>query len=64
MACRLRKIRQDDLENIREWRMLPEITRYMYTDPKICAFKSLELCAPIRHVIVARNEIHNAHYEQ
>ena len=35
MGCRLRKIREDDLERVREWRMLPEITRYMYTDPQI-----------------------------
>lgn len=29
----LRKIRKDDLELIMKWRMLPEITRYMNTDP-------------------------------
>lgn len=37
MACRLRNVREDDLEMVREWRMLPEITRYMYTDPQITA---------------------------
>lgn len=37
MACRLRNLRDDDLEMVREWRMLPEITRYMYTDPDISA---------------------------
>jgi UDP-4-amino-4,6-dideoxy-N-acetyl-beta-L-altrosamine N-acetyltransferase len=35
MSVRLRLIRPDDLEMIRAWRMLPEITRYMYTDPAI-----------------------------
>lgn len=35
MACRMRRIREDDLDRVREWRMLPEITRYMYTDPDI-----------------------------
>lgn len=35
MACRLRNVREDDLEMVRKWRMLPEITRYMYTDPEI-----------------------------
>ena len=35
MACRLRKVTEQDLERVREWRMLPEITRYMYSDPQI-----------------------------
>lgn len=35
MACRLRNVREEDLEMVRTWRMLPEITRYMYTDPMI-----------------------------
>jgi len=35
MASRLRRIREDDLERVREWRMLPDITRYMYSDPQI-----------------------------
>lgn len=30
---RLRKLQDADLEMIREWRMLPEVTKYMYTDP-------------------------------
>lgn len=33
MACRLRKVRLDDLDRVMHWRMLPEVTRYMYTDP-------------------------------
>lgn len=35
MPCRLRRIREADLECVRQWRMLPEITRFMYTDPEI-----------------------------
>ncbi len=35
MACRLRNVREHDLEMVRGWRMSPEITRYMYTDPDI-----------------------------
>lgn len=35
MTVRLRRILEDDLEKIRHWRMLPEITKYMYTDPDI-----------------------------
>ncbi|OFS19729.1 MULTISPECIES: UDP-4-amino-4,6-dideoxy-N-acetyl-beta-L-altrosamine N-acetyltransferase [Clostridium] len=33
MSLRLRKIREDDLQKIIKWRMLPEVTKYMYTDP-------------------------------
>ena len=29
----LRPVHEDDLEMIMNWRMLPEITKYMYTDP-------------------------------
>lgn len=30
---RLRKIQETDLEMIMHWRMMPEITKFMYTDP-------------------------------
>lgn len=32
---RLRAIREEDQDMIREWRMKPEVTKYMYTDPVI-----------------------------
>jgi len=32
---RFRKIREDDLETIMNWRMRPDITKFMYTDPKL-----------------------------
>ena len=32
---RFRKIREDDLETIMNWRMRPDITMYMNTDPKL-----------------------------
>ncbi len=35
MGVALRKIREDDLENIMRWRMAEEITRYMNTNPKL-----------------------------
>ncbi len=35
MGVTLRKIREDDLENIMRWRMAEEITRYMNTNPKL-----------------------------
>lgn len=30
-----RQIKEEDLEMIMNWRMLPEITRYMNTDPEL-----------------------------
>lgn len=35
MVLKARKIHKNDLEKIREWRMLPEVTKYMYSDPII-----------------------------
>lgn len=33
MSVTLRKIKEEDLEMIMNWRMKPEVTKYMYTDP-------------------------------
>lgn len=30
-----RPVREDELEMVMNWRMMPEITRYMYTDPQL-----------------------------
>lgn len=35
MPVRLRKVLQGDLEKVRHWRMKPEVTSYMYSDPVI-----------------------------
>ena len=35
MSCRLRLLRESDLEMVMHWRMRPEVTSYMYTDPKL-----------------------------
>lgn len=32
---KLRPIQENELEMIMNWRMMPEITKYMYTDPKL-----------------------------
>lgn len=29
----LKKIGYEDLENVMTWRMLPEVTKYMFSDP-------------------------------
>lgn len=35
MSYRLRLVREADLEMVMRWRMLPEVTKYMYTDPQL-----------------------------
>ncbi len=35
MGLVLRKISENDLEMIMKWRMMPEVTKYMYTDPQL-----------------------------
>lgn len=35
MSCRLRRVSRADLEMVMQWRMLPEITQNMYTDPHL-----------------------------
>lgn len=35
MTCRLRRLARSDLEIVMHWRMLPDVTRYMYTDPQL-----------------------------
>lgn len=35
MGFTVRAIKEDDLENMMNWRMSPEVTRFMFTDPKL-----------------------------
>lgn len=42
MSLELRKIKKDDLEKIMNWRMDPDVTKYMYTDPKLNLEKQIE----------------------
>ncbi len=35
MSIKLRRIQENDLEMIMKWRMSPEVTKYMYTDPHL-----------------------------
>ena len=42
MGVTLRDIRESDLENIMAWRMAPEITRYMNTNPRLTMKKQRE----------------------
>ena len=51
MSVTLRKVTEGDLEQIMRWRMDPEITRYMNTDPKLTLEgqkKCLPKCSRIR----------------
>ena len=36
------KMNKDDMEKVRFWRMLPQVTKYMYSDPKITLVGQLE----------------------
>jgi hypothetical protein len=42
MSLELRRIKKDDLARIMNWRMDPEVTKYMYTDPKLNLEKQLD----------------------
>lgn len=35
MGFTVRTIKEDDLENMMNWRMSPDVTRFMFTDPKL-----------------------------
>jgi UDP-4-amino-4,6-dideoxy-N-acetyl-beta-L-altrosamine N-acetyltransferase len=47
MSVRLRKLGIQDLEMVMNWRMLPEITQFMYTNPKITMEDQLQWFARI-----------------
>lgn len=42
MSLMLRKIKYDDLVTIMDWRMAPQVTQYMYTDPELTMEKQLD----------------------
>ena len=48
MGVTLREIRETDLENIMRWRMDPEITRYMNTNPKLTTEGQIRWLSSIR----------------
>ena len=48
MGVTLRGIREEDLETIMNWRMDPEITRYMNTDPQLTLEGQKEWLAAIQ----------------
>lgn len=58
MAVILREIREDDLEMIMNWRMLPEVTRYLTTEPKLTLetqkewYHSIKLDETVRHWLI------------
>ncbi|WP_153732395.1 UDP-4-amino-4,6-dideoxy-N-acetyl-beta-L-altrosamine N-acetyltransferase [Sporosarcina obsidiansis] len=42
MTIQLRKVEEKDLKMIMTWRMLPEVTKYMYTDPQLSMDSQLQ----------------------
>lgn len=49
MGVSLRKIREEDLEQIIEWRMRPDITKYMNTNPKLTLDAQKKWLTSIEH---------------
>jgi hypothetical protein len=49
-TIRCRHIREKDLKKIMEWRMQPDITRYMNTDPRLTLASQKEWFASIRDI--------------
>ncbi|MCR5701960.1 MAG: UDP-4-amino-4,6-dideoxy-N-acetyl-beta-L-altrosamine N-acetyltransferase [Lachnospiraceae bacterium] len=41
MNIKLRRLVESDLERVMEWRMKPEVTKWMYTDPKLTMEKQI-----------------------
>lgn len=42
MKVELRRITENDMDMVRKWRMLPDVTRFMYTDPIITTEQQLQ----------------------
>lgn len=47
MDIRLRRMVESDMENVMNWRMNPEVTKYMYTDPKLTLESQLKWFAKV-----------------
>lgn len=63
MAIQARKIREADLEKIRQWRMSPEVSAYMHSDRELTPedqrrwFEHISTCPTVRYwMIVADGE--------
>jgi hypothetical protein len=63
MGVELRKISKEDLELIAHWRMSPEVTRYMYTDPIITKesqlkwYESITKDKTVKHWVIEFDKI-------
>lgn len=63
MSVELRKILREDLELIANWRMSPEVTKYMYTDPIITKdsqlkwYQSITKDKTVKYWIIEFNKI-------
>jgi len=59
----LRNIQEADLKKIMNWRMLPEVTKYMYTDPELTIedqkrwYKRISLDKNCKYWIIQVNNI-------
>lgn len=63
MRVKLTKLREEDLNMVAKWRMLPEITKYMYTDPVITPesqkkwFDSIENDESVKYWIIVADDV-------
>ena len=63
MDIKLRRMVESDMENVMRWRMNPEVTKYMYTDPKLTMEGQLKWFAKVdndetcRYFIIVVDEV-------
>jgi UDP-4-amino-4,6-dideoxy-N-acetyl-beta-L-altrosamine N-acetyltransferase len=59
---KLRRVKREDIELIMNWRMLPEVTKYMFTDPDLTLetqlqwFNSIENNSECRYWVIEMNK--------
>lgn len=52
MQVVLRKMCINDMEMVRQWRMMPEVTKYMYTDPIITLEQQIKWYDKVSKVMI------------
>lgn len=63
MLLELRKLDHSDIEKVRAWRMLPEVSKYMYSDPDINKedqekwYHDISLDSTKKHWIIVYDEV-------
>lgn len=63
MQIKLLNLQYDHLEQVRQWRMMPEVTKYMYTDPIITSKQQIAWYESIRRDSTVRYWVINVEGE-